>query len=213
MFHIQNLQYKSILRIDHLRIPSEMPAIITGESGAGKTTLLYMLAQLLTPDSGTITYNGISLQEIPPIEHRRKVVMVPQKPVLFPGDLEMNLQIGCEFAQKEKPSSKQLIQLLEDLRLKKNLTEDPSSYSGGEIARIALARALLMKPDVLLLDEPTAALDQGNEKHILEFLFSYGEKHGIKFIIVSHSFKDSPHVATYRIHMKKFTNPEVNYGL
>lgn len=83
MFLLRNVKYKNILEIEELYIPEKMITVITGESGSGKTTLLKMLNKMITPDRGEILFKGQPLEKIDSVDLRRKVVMLPQFPVVF----------------------------------------------------------------------------------------------------------------------------------
>lgn len=100
MFVLKNVKYKDILNIEELHIPPRKITVITGKSGTGKTTLLKMLNKLISPDSGEIFFKGTPLKEIDSVELRRKVVMLPQFPVVFPGNVKENLILGLKFSGK-----------------------------------------------------------------------------------------------------------------
>ncbi len=189
MFKIQKLQYKNILNIENLIIPHNKITCIIGESGSGKTTLLRMLNKLISPDKGTIFYNKIPLTEMDSIELRRQVVMLPQSPGIFKGTIKDNLLIGLEFSEKPMVSDEELTKILEIVNLKKALDNVAEKLSGGEKQRLALGRIILMNPDVLLLDEPSSALDEDTELMIIEKLVTYCKERDKTLIMVTHSKK------------------------
>ncbi|MCK1992678.1 ATP-binding cassette domain-containing protein [Peribacillus muralis] len=160
MFRLENIKYKGILHIDDLKIAAGMVICLTGESGAGKTSLLPLLNRMDEPDSGSIFYQEQLLDSLNPIELRRKVTMLSQTSFTLPGTIEENLQVGLEMTEREKKNEAELLKALETVQLQKSLSENAENFSGGEKQRLALARLLLLKPEVYLLDEPTAALDE-----------------------------------------------------
>lgn len=143
-----------------------------GQSGAGKTSLVNMVAGLLTPDEGEIAIGGTCVfasrkgVNLPP--ERRPVGVVFQDGRLFPHlSVRGNLQYGRRRGARPAPSVEEVVELLE---LEALLHRRPMSLSGGEQQRVAIGRALLTAPDVLLLDEPLAGLDGERRAEVLGFL-------------------------------------------
>ena len=133
---------------------------IEGQSGSGKSTLLRLLNNLDDPASGRILYRDKELISIPPQELRKKIVMVPQNPVMFEGTIRDNLIIGQKISGQSIPSDEELKEMLDLLWIEKDLDTESSDISGGQKQRIALGRVLLMeKAEVYLLDEPSSDLD------------------------------------------------------
>lgn len=186
-FHLENITFKNVLSIDHLDIPANQLTCIIGESGSGKTTLLRMLNHLASPDSGIIELDGKNLMDWDPVALRRKVVMLSQAPVMFEGTVRDNLLIGLHFSGKPAVADAALTQLLEQLHLHLSLDEDSTSLSGGERQRVGLARVLLLDPSVLLLDEPSSALDEETARSVMNQLIRYGRSKDMTIIMVTHS--------------------------
>lgn len=189
MFVLKNLRYKNILEVGELRIHPQEITCIVGESGGGKTTLIKMLNCLISPDQGDIWYRGRNLKELDPVQLRREVVMLTQVPPVFPGSLRDNLLAGLDYSEKEPVPDPGLIRALEDMKLRKGLGEEASKLSGGEKQRLALARVLLMGPQVLLLDEPSSALDDDTEDLVLESLAHWVKTQKKSMVMVTHSKK------------------------
>jgi len=147
-FQLEQVKYKDILKIDKLQIPETKITCIIGESGSGKTTLLRLLNNLISPDEGSIFYKGRNIEDIDPIQLRREVVMLPQNPTVFSGSVKDNLLIGLEFAEKDKVRDEVLSEILRLAQLDKPLSTIASTLSGGEKQRLALARIMLLEPEV-----------------------------------------------------------------
>lgn len=203
MFLLKDVKYRNILNIDNLNIKKYKITCIIGESGSGKTTLLRLLNKLISYDGGEIFYNDQSLIGIDPIKLRRDVVMLSQAPAIFSGSIKDNLLIGLKFSEKSLASDNQLYEVLELVKLNKELNQDAQKLSGGEKQRVALARVLLMKPEVLLLDEPSSALDEDTEYIIIEALVNYTKKNGKTLIMVTHSKKVASQFADEIIEIKE----------
>ena len=136
---------------------------IVGPSGAGKTTLLRALAMLLPEASGELRLRDTAAKDISPQEWRSAVVLLPQRPTMFPGTVQENLLTPWSFKVKDddaEPSQEALRQALDDVGLSEiELDRSAKRLSVGQAARVALLRVLLTNPQVMLLDEPDASLD------------------------------------------------------
>jgi putative ABC transport system ATP-binding protein len=187
LFALENVRVGDILDVPHLAIPANRVTCIVGRSGSGKTTLLRLLNRLISPDAGTIRYRGTPIIEIDPIELRRRVVMLPQSPVMFDGTVRDNLLIGLEFSDRPPVDDDALRRILEIVELRKALDDDASRLSGGEKQRVALGRVLAMRPETALLDEPSSALDSGTERTVIERLIAAARDHGVTVVMVTHA--------------------------
>ena len=157
-----------------------------GPSGSGKTTTLDAIAGLRKPRSGSIRVGGRVLfdaqasVDLPP--HQRHVGYVPQEPALFPHmDVRRNVLYGRRPRQKLELAT--VVRMLEVGDLLERRVPD---LSGGERQRVALARALMSAPDLLLLDEPLAAVDVERRRRILPYLLRVRDELGVPVIYVSH---------------------------
>ncbi len=187
MFCLRGVRYRDILDIERLEIPEGKVTCIVGESGSGKTTLLRLLNKLISYDNGEIVYKGRSLKDIDSVELRRRVVMLPQTPPIFPGTVRDNLLIGLVFSEKPLVGEEKLLEIMEMVHLDKGLDEDAEKLSGGEKQRLALGRVLLMDPEVFLLDEPSSALDEDTEEVVIGSLVKYAGERGKTVVMVTHS--------------------------
>ncbi|MEE9443026.1 MAG: ATP-binding cassette domain-containing protein [candidate division Zixibacteria bacterium] len=160
---------------------------IVGPSGAGKTTLLRLLNRLDEKTGGEIIYHDSPLESYPVTELRRRIAKTFQIPYLFPGTVMDNLAYGLPEGQDSH--SKSLARFLDMVGLNSKLIyADPEKLSVGQKQRVALARSLVMEPEILLLDEPTSALDPGAARTIEELLLRLNRELGLTLIIVTHNF-------------------------
>jgi len=168
---------------------------VRGVSGSGKSTLLKMLARLLTPHDGEVIYRGQHWHSYSPMEWRIRIHYVSQYPVLFDGSLEDNFRMPFAISsvqQKRSFNLEQVHQYMQELQLPPNmLGQEAQTLSGGEAARIALIRALLIEPEILLLDEPTAYLDSDSRMRVVRLLNKWLKENSERAIImVSHKDED-----------------------
>ena len=171
-----------------------------GASGAGKTSLINMIAGLLKPDRGIITVDGETLEDtsarvhIP--AHRRRIGYVFQDARLFPHlDVGQNLDYGRRMNRlTDDPAQRTRITDLLDIG--GLLDRRPGKLSGGERQRVALGRALLSKPRLLLLDEPLGSLDEGRKVEILPYLVRLRDEARIPMVYVSHDAAELRQLAT-----------------
>lgn len=171
------------------RIQAGTICAFLGESGSGKSTLLDLLSGLVAPDSGVITVNGISVED-DTFHERRIVSLVPQFPSFLSSSIEENVCFGLPFDDDRLTSALREAQVLDFVNglpggVQTVLRESGSNLSGGQLQRIAIARALYGNPEVLLLDEPTSALDQHTEQQFMDFLV--GMAGSLTVVIVTHS--------------------------
>lgn len=186
MFEFAEVKYKDIVDIPHLAIGDGL-VVMLGPSGGGKTTVLRMLNKMISPTQGTILYNGRDLKNLKSVEHRRKVMMLSQNPVMFDGDIRNNLTAGLRFQNRQPPGDDELITTLSLLQLGKDLGTPVQHLSGGEKQRIALGRLLLCDPAVYLLDEPSAALDDATEEAVIRLVAQQVRTARKTVVMVTHS--------------------------
>ena len=165
---------------------------IVGSSGAGKTTFLQILGTLLRPDLGEIIYDGINIsrygdQEISQFRNQN-IGFVFQFHHLLPEFTAVeNVCIPAFVAKTSKRKAEQKAEeLLSFLKLSHRLNHKPSELSGGEQQRVAVARALINEPSVILADEPSGNLDTESKQELHELFFTLRDKYNQTFIIVTH---------------------------
>jgi putative ABC transport system ATP-binding protein len=205
LYKLTNIKINELIKINNLTIPEQSITCILGPSGSGKSTLLKVLNNMITPDEGQIAYKKQSISDLDPIQLRRKSVMVPQTPIIFEGTIKDNLAIGSTFSEKEHPSIDEMNSIMEKFKLIKDLNENAISLSGGEKQRLAIARAILMNPEVLLLDEPTSALDEETAEVVVQKILEYVKDKNLSLIFVTHNKELAAQVADYTIDLMEFS--------
>jgi molybdate transport system ATP-binding protein len=173
---------------------------VFGPSGAGKTTLVNMISGLVVPDRGRIVFGDALLFDsaarinVPP--HRREIGYVFQEGRLFPHlSVRRNLDYGRRM-RGLAPDAAALERVLALLDIGSLLDRRPGRLSGGERQRVAIGRALLMRPRLLLLDEPLASLDLSRKREILPYLERLRDEIGVPMVYVSHQSAELRRLAT-----------------
>lgn len=161
--------------------------VLTGPSGAGKTSFLRMLNRLQEPTAGHITYQGKPLSKWPITQLRRHIGLLPQVPVMFEGTVRDNCQWAQALHHLPLTPDDALIPLMDQLRLPSNLLDQPaSSLSGGEQQRIAWLRLWLSQPKLVLLDEPSSALDSASALNLRHSLQELTKNAGLTCLVITH---------------------------
>jgi ABC-type Fe3+/spermidine/putrescine transport system ATPase subunit len=162
---------------------------LLGPSGCGKTTTLRLVAGFEEPTIGDIRLNGISIQHLKP--YQRNVSTVFQNYALFP---HLTVQENVEFGLRRRTENhidQRVHRVLDLVQLTGKESRYPSQLSGGERQRVALARSLVLEPDVLLLDEPLSALDPNLRKQVRAELKNIQRQTGITFLFVTHDQEEA----------------------
>jgi putative ABC transport system ATP-binding protein len=187
MFELIDVKFKEILDIPSLCIPPNKITSLIGPSGSGKTTILKMLNKMLSPTEGHIRFNGQDLGQIDSVIHRRQVTMLSQTPVIFEGNIKVNLIAGLKFQKRDIPDDTVLMDMLMKVKLDKELNSPTVTLSGGEKQRLALGRVLILNSEVYLLDEPSSALDETTAKAVIEMIAEYAKSENKTLVMVTHS--------------------------
>ena len=188
-----------ILKGIDFAIPRGQFAAIMGSSGSGKSTLLGLLAGLDTPSSGDVFVNGTAISYLPEDKlaqvRGRSIGFVFQSYQLIPTLTALeNVLLPYELNADNMADGKaRALSLLESVGLSDRLDHYPVQLSGGEQQRVALARAFVLRPPIVLADEPTGNLDSANGAHILELLLNLNKTEGTTLVLVTHD----PVLATY----------------
>ena len=169
---------------------------LLGGSGCGKTTLLRMLAGFEEPSRGRIFIDGVDMAGVPPYE--RPVNMMFQSYALFPHmSVEQNVAFGLK--QEGRPAAEitqRVTEMLDIVKLGEFARRKPHQLSGGQRQRVALARSLVKKPKLLLLDEPLGALDKKLREHTQFELVNIQEQLGVTFVVVTHDQEEAMTLAS-----------------
>lgn len=205
VYTLSNLQQiyegRKVLDLPDLEIEEGEILGIVGPSGAGKSTLLRLLGLLEAPTQGHlnirlnghhITYHSATLAD------RRQMATVFQRPLLLSRRVRGNVGYGLKL-RGDRNWEKQVDHALDRVALRHLAEAKPHTLSGGEMQRVAVARALVLSPSILLLDEPTANLDPHNIKVIEDFLMEEYHRYRPTIIIVTHNIFQAKRLATRMI--------------
>lgn len=186
---------RSVLQIDRLEVAAGEILCLVGPTGAGKSALLRLLAALETPASGQLHFGGFRPdgREFP-LELRRRVTLVFQRPLLLSGNVLSNVEYGLRLRGVERPATKAQA-ILERLELSGLALRSARALSGGETQLLALARALVLEPEVLLLDEPTSNLDPARVARVEEVVAEFHRRRGSTIVWATHNLFQARRVA------------------
>lgn len=185
--------------------PGEIVAVL-GPSGSGKSTLLRIVAGLVQPASGSVVIDDVDVTSTP--THKRGVGLVFQNNQLFPHmNVEDNVGYGLKIARVPAATRRErTAALLNLVGMTTHARRDPSTLSGGEAARIALARSLAPKPRVLLLDEPLAGLDHDLRYSLADDLRRVIRETGTTAIVVTHDPTEAQRIADRVVHLRELSS-------
>lgn len=200
-----SFSYKDKLIFDNYNfvINKEEIIAIIGPSGCGKSTLLKIINGLETEYSGDVLLDGVNVNNIP--VNKRDIVLMFQDNLLFP---HMTIFENIEFSLKMKKYPKHKIknmvdEVAKDIHLQDKLNKYPRELSGGQQRRVALARAVISKPKLLLLDEPFTGLDKEIKLEIMNLVRIIREKYNISIIFVTHDLSEAEYLEAKCIEFKK----------
>jgi lipoprotein-releasing system ATP-binding protein len=186
---------KPVLRGVNLSLGAGEMAAIVGPSGSGKSTLLNIIGTLESPDSGSLTLDGTSLIGLDENALARvrsqKLGMIFQLHHLLPQCTVLENVLIPTLAegptQRKEPTEARAKRLLNRVGLGERLAHRPGQLSGGERQRVAVVRALLNEPKLLLADEPTGALDQDSANNLTDLLIELNKEEGVALLVITHS--------------------------
>ncbi len=194
ILEFQNVNYfsddKTIINGISLKINKGDYIYIVGPSGGGKSTFLKLCCHLISPTKGNIFYKGKNLLDYNPMELRKEISYTFQTPYLFGDRIVENIEFPFKIRNSQVDYEK-VYSLMELFKINKDfLQNEVTNLSGGEKQRIALIRNLLFKPEILLLDEVTSALDKENTE-IVEDAINMLNKEGVTIVWVTHNLEQS----------------------
>lgn len=170
---------------------------LVGPSGAGKTTILKLCNGLISPTKGTIHLEDVAILDIDPITLRKKCGIVLQSAPMLRGTVYDNLALPRQL-HHEHLSTKEALELLRDVNLDASfLQHDASELSGGQKQKLAIARTLVNKPKILLLDEITSALDPTSTREIEQLIQSINERFNVTVIWITHNMAQARNMSNY----------------
>jgi putative ABC transport system ATP-binding protein len=199
MIEIKNIKYSYPnsdfhLNVEELTINDKRKTAVIGPSGFGKTTMLNLIAGILVPDNGTVNVNDKTISDF--TEKERRDYRISEIGFVF-QDFKLleyltvldNILLPYRInsvLQLDKDVKSNAINLAKEMSIDDKVSKHPSKLSHGERQRVAICRALLNDPKIILADEPTGNLDPANKKHIVDILFNYVDNYDSTLITVTH---------------------------
>ncbi len=196
LISIRNLLIKrnqrDVLRVNSLDIQRGETLAVVGPNGAGKSTLLLALAHLLKPASGEVKYGGKHIREWDDLEYRRKIAFVFQDPLLMDMTVEENVALGLKFRGVDKAESHiRAERWMQAMGVDALAKRRAGQLSGGEAQRVSLARAFVLDPELLLMDEPFSAVDPQTRGQLMKDLSELLAHEHRTTIFVTHNLKEA----------------------
>jgi tungstate transport system ATP-binding protein len=189
---------QAVLNIESLSVERGEVRAIVGPNGSGKSTLFLVLARLLKPDHGQILFNGRTTESFHALEYRRQIALVLQEPLLMDMSVYENAALGLKFRRQPKTLIDERVNhWLERLGVAHLAGRSVRKLSGGEAQRVSLARAFVLQPDLLLLDEPFTSLDAPTRLRLLEDLKSVLTETKMTTIFITHDLQEALKLATH----------------
>lgn len=182
----------TVLNMAEMTIRDGEVLAVIGPNGAGKSTFMLVLARLLTPESGTISFKGDFFKNLDELSYRRRISLVLQEPLLMDTSVFNNVALGLRFRGiSDDVIARRVDTWLERLGISHLAKRPARKVSGGEAQRISLARALVLQPELLLLDEPFSALDAPTRIHLQEDLQAILKDTGITTVFITHDLDEA----------------------
>ena len=186
-----------VLDIQSISVERGEVLAIVGPNGAGKSTLFLVLARLLKASQGQIFFLGKLMNSFPSLEYRRQIALILQEPLLMDMSVYENAAIGLKFRGSPKSQIEEGVKHWLNRLGVAHLSQRPArKLSGGEAQRVSLARAFVLQPELLLLDEPFTALDAPTRIRLLEDLKSVLNETGMTTIFITHDLQEALKLAT-----------------
>lgn len=221
----KNYEDQRVLDIKGMSLEKGRITALVGPSGSGKSTFLKIINGIEDPCEGTMEFDGepVRFGKALPIDTRRKMILVFQKSVLFNTTVHENIAYGLKIRGIEKKIvSEKVANILELIGMKDKANQRALTLSGGEAQRVAVARALVMEPRLLLLDEPTSDLDPGNVAVIEKLIRHARDSVHASVLLVTHNMHQAKRLSDHVVFMmdgrvveagtpeKLFSDPETS---
>ncbi len=186
---------RDVLKVRSLEIKHGETLALVGPNGAGKSTLLLALAHLIQPKSGEILFKEKPVSQMNVLEYRRKISFVFQDPLLMDMSVEKNIALGLKFRGIDRDKVRtQVNRWSKAMGIESLLGRRAAQLSGGEAQRVSLARAFVLDPELLLMDEPFSAVDPPTRAQLLKDLSSLLSQNQRTTVIVTHNLADAAQV-------------------
>ena len=186
---------RDVLKVRSLEIKHGETLALVGPNGAGKSTLLLALAHLIQPKSGEILFKEKPVSQMNVLEYRRKISFVFQDPLLMDMSVEKNIALGLKFRGIDRDRIRtQVNWWSKAMGIESLLGRRAAQLSGGEAQRVSLARAFVLDPELLLMDEPFSAVDPPTRAQLLKDLSSLLSQNQRTTVIVTHNLAEAAQV-------------------
>jgi tungstate transport system ATP-binding protein len=181
-----------VLEVAALDVRAGEVLALVGPNGAGKTTLLHTLARLLVPQQGEILFQGRPLSQWKTVDYRRRLALVFQVPLLLDMSVSNNVALGLRFRGVPKREVGERVDTwLDRLGILRLARRRAGELSGGEAQRVSLARAFVLEPDLLLMDEPFPSLDPPTRQQLLDDLGRLLQQARCTTVLVTHNLNEA----------------------
>lgn len=181
-----------VLDVEHLAVESGETLVFIGPNGAGKSTLLLALSQLIKTTQGRLYFQGQSVEKGEEKAYRQHIGLVLQEPLLLDASVFDNIATGLRFRRLPRPEIRRRVEIwMERLGIEHLRSRSSRKLSGGEAQRVSLARAFVLDPDILLLDEPFSALDAPTRIHLLEDFQAIITSMRITALVTTHDMNEA----------------------
>lgn len=183
---------RTILNIPYFSLEDGQSISLMGPNGAGKSSLMLIMAALLEPTTGTITWFGKKSKDQTLLDLRRRMAMVFQKPMMLDLSVMENVELGLKFRHmSRKQRERQVKPWLERLGIAHLARQRARSLSGGEAQRVAIAQALVLQPEIILLDEPFSNLDKETRNEFKQDIGRLLKEQKITTVMVTHHIREA----------------------
>ncbi len=199
----QDLCFQDFLQYPSIQIEENAVTFISGASGCGKSTLLKLFNGTISPSAGSVMYRGKDISLLNKVELRRSILLVKQVPYLFQGSIYQNFVAFHQVHESLCPIQSDISNFLKLCCIPVALETQCDILSGGERQRVFLSIALSLMPEVLLLDEPTSALNKELSNNVLSNVIAYSKERNMSLIIISHDMEQQSTFAEKIIELRR----------